>query len=106
MIIRSAKGANVNMGTLSEENSNAVALGNAKMNAHGDMVDRRGNITQKKEDIVQEYYKSSATVTHKISLKDAEALTPEQMMAKAKEMGVEVKVDPKRKPSRKISYDE
>lgn len=52
---RSAKGKEVNMEALMLANQNAVALGNAKMNARGDLLSKGGKIIKTREELALEY---------------------------------------------------
>jgi hypothetical protein len=83
--VRSAMGEMIDMAALASRNSHVVALGNAGMNARGDIVDRQGNVLKSRDVIVQEYYNSSPKrVTQTVSLKDLgdEILTPAQVIEK------------------------
>jgi hypothetical protein len=106
-IVRSARGEAVNMFTLASQNAGAVALGNANMNARGDIVDKSGNVLKSREVIVQEYYASNPkAVTQSVSLKDLgeEVLTIEQMRDQLEIEAPKVqKAQPKK---RKIIEDE
>lgn len=84
-IIRSMRGEQIDMSSLSAKNSHAVALGNANMNARGDIIDRGGKILKSRETVVQEYYRNNPkAVTQSVSLRDLgdEVLTPKEMWEK------------------------
>lgn len=98
-MVRTMKGEFIDMGALASLNSHTVALGNAGMNARGDIVDRAGNVLKSREVVVQEYYNSNPrAVTQSVSLKDLgdEVLTPQQVMAK-----LEGKIEEKKPASKK-----
>lgn len=83
--VQTAMGDWIDMAALSARNANVVALGNASMNARGDLVDRSGNVLKAREVIVQEYYnKNPKAVSQSVSLKDLgdEILTPAQVIEK------------------------
>lgn len=83
--VRTAMGDWIDMGALVARNSHVVALGNAGMNARGDIVDRQGNVLKSREVVVQEYYNSNPKrVSQSVSLKDLgdEVLTPAQVIEK------------------------
>ena len=84
-MIKSMRGEVLDMAAIAARNSHVVALGNASMNARGDIVDRSGNVLKSREVVVQEYYNSNPkAVTQSVSLKDLgdEVLTPAQAIAK------------------------
>ena len=105
-LVRTMKGEVIDMAALASRNGHVVALGNASMNARGDLVDRQGNVLKAREVIVQDYYKNNPkAVTQSVSLKDLgdEVLTPRQMAEQAEEAGLLPKRETKK---RKIVDDE
>ena len=54
------KGKPVDMGALLMMNQHAVALGNANLNARGDVLGQGGEIIQTAEQIAEEYYQQQA----------------------------------------------
>ena len=52
---RTYKGKTVDMGALRMANEQAVALGNAHMNARGDILGRGGRVIKTNEDLTREY---------------------------------------------------
>lgn len=52
---KSAKGKNVNMEALMLANQNMVALGNARMNARGDLLGSNGKVVKTREQLAKEY---------------------------------------------------
>lgn len=84
-MVRSMRGEVIDMSALAARNSTVVALGNAHMNARGDLIDKAGNVVKSREVIVQEYYNSNPrAVSQTVSLKDlgSEILTPAEAIAK------------------------
>lgn len=55
---RSMQGKAVDMESLAARNESMPAVGNVRMNARGDELGPGGTIIRKREDIVNEYYKS------------------------------------------------
>lgn len=55
-MVKSAKGKEVDMEALREANGNAVALGNANMNARGDLLGKGGRVVKLREDLAREYH--------------------------------------------------
>ena len=49
------KGKSIDMGALRMSNEHAVALGNAQMNARGDVLGKGGKIVKTNEDLTNEY---------------------------------------------------
>lgn len=83
-MVRSMRGEVVDMSAFASRNSTVVALGNANMNARGDLIDRSGKVIKSREVIVQEYYNSNPkAVSQSVSLNDLgnEVLTPAQAAA-------------------------
>lgn len=54
-MVKSRKGKDVNMQALVLANQYSVALGNARMNARGDLLGRNGEIVKTREELGQEY---------------------------------------------------
>lgn len=105
--VRSAMGEMLDMAALAARNAHVVALGNAGMNARGDIVDRQGNVLKTREVVVQEYYNSNPKrVTQSVSLKDLgdEVLTPQQVIEQLEGKLEEPKKAPAKK--RKIVEDD
>lgn len=69
MKVLSMRGVPVDMSRLIAQNEKAPALGNAKMNARGDIIGRNGEVVKKRETIVQEYYASPKAVKQ-VALRD------------------------------------
>jgi hypothetical protein len=70
MKVLSMKGKEVDMGLLMSRNETAVAVGNAGMNARGDLISRRGGaIIKTREAITQEYYAASPKAVKQVSLR-------------------------------------
>jgi hypothetical protein len=54
----SMRGKAVDMNRLIAQNSHKRALGNANMNARGDILDQNGTITVSRESVAREYHKT------------------------------------------------
>lgn len=110
MKIRTAKGEIIDMSALAARNDTVVALGNAGMNARGDIVDRAGRVLKTRDVIIQDYYNNNPrAVMQSVSLRDigSEVLTPQEAVTKldaaiseARSKKSDIKVEPK--PRRKI----
>lgn len=108
-MVRSMRGEVVDMSAFASRNSTTVALGNANMNARGDVVDRSGNIIKSREVVVQEYYNNNPkAVSQSMSLNDLgnEILTPAQAMAQIENSGGGAEVPKPTKRKRKIIDDD
>ena len=116
---RSFRGKEVDMLKLFHKNEKKIALGNARMNARGDIIGRGGIILKSREDQVKEYQEKIKEQEGTVGLKDPEALSdlekklrkvskPEKVVAKKK------KEEPKQEPiaepvpekEEEIIYDE
>jgi hypothetical protein len=91
MKITSMRGQSVDMARLIAQNSHKVALGNAHMNARGDLIGKDGLVTVMREDIARDYHKSNPKAVHQMPLrsinKEVVAFdTPAQALAKQKEI--------------------
>ena len=61
----SAKGREVSIDALRAANRNMVALGNANLNANGDLIDKKGKVLKTREELSLEYNtKMVDSVTH------------------------------------------
>ncbi len=83
--VTSLKGREIDITALREANAEKVALGNASMNARGDIVGRGGEIVRSKDDIVRDYYDSNpkAVTVSNVALNSIadEILSPQEAMA-------------------------
>jgi hypothetical protein len=65
------KGKELDIAHFLAVNGHQIALGNASMNARGDIVGRGGKVIRKREEVVQEYYernpKAAKPMPHAIS---------------------------------------
>lgn len=93
MKVTSMRGAVVDMARYMAQNEDAIAIGNAMMNARGDLVGPGGNIVKKREDIAAEYHAVNPKAVRKVALKDLESevfVSPAEAVAavtaKAKEL--------------------
>lgn len=89
MNIRSMKGRIVDMAKLVAQNETAIAIGNAKMNARGDLLGRGGEVIKKKEQVAQEYHKANPNAVKRVSLKSMQPdtfLTPDEAINELKKL--------------------
>lgn len=81
----SMRGRVVDMDALRAQNEGSVALGNARMNARGDILGPNAMIEVRREQIIQDYYKGNPQVAQPVSLKSAQPdvfETPAEAMAR------------------------
>lgn len=113
-MIRSMKGEMIDMAALAAQNSNVVALGNARMNARGDIVNKAGKVLKAREVVVREYYNANPkAVTQTVSLRDLSdeiaTLTPKQAVAAVDKVAAEQEAEPKKAEApkkRKVILDD
>lgn len=68
--VKSMRGVIVDMDALRAANEKTVAVGNAKMNARGDIMGHNGTIAVPREEIIRQVYNNSAQ-SQNVSLKPA-----------------------------------
>lgn len=73
-VYRTANGKMVDMTTLLLQNELTPAIGNVKVNARGDEIDSRGEITRSRADIMQDYNKLHTMVPQDEPPKQGSAL--------------------------------
>lgn len=76
MIVKSSKGRPVDFSQLAAQNEGKVALGNASMNARGDIVSPTGEILTTAQTAAQEYHRNNPNAVRQVSIRDlADATT-------------------------------
>lgn len=88
MKVRTMKGAILDFAQALAQNENSIAIGNAKMNAKGDILGPGGKVVKSREQIAREYHTANPKAVRKISLKDLEPdsfLSPSEAVAQARE---------------------
>lgn len=73
MKVTTMQGKVIDVGALMAQNETAVAIGNANMNARGDILGAGGQIVKRKEQVAQEYHKQNPNAVKSVSLKDIKA---------------------------------
>ena len=66
----SMRGKMVDMSSLMAQNENKRALGNANMNARGDIISSSGEIVSSSEQIIAQYNAANPRAVKQVSLKD------------------------------------
>lgn len=70
MRVKSKKGHELDMNLLIAKNENVLAVGNARLNARGDVVGLRGEILKSREDVAAEYHRMVAAPVKHVPLKE------------------------------------
>jgi hypothetical protein len=70
MKVKTMRGEMLDMGLLAAQNERAIALGNAKMNARGDIITSTGEIVKSREALSQEYHRAPKKAVRQVSLRD------------------------------------
>jgi hypothetical protein len=82
------RGVEINMAKYLAENETAVAVGNAGMNARGDMIDKSGRVIKSRAAIAQEYHAANPRAVKRVTslkdLADRPAMTLEEVSAAMK----------------------
>jgi hypothetical protein len=108
MKVKTMRGEMLDMSLLVAKNEKAVALGNAQMNARGDIVGPRGEVIKRREKVAQDYYAANPKAVKQVALRDISKevfVSPAEALAKALEKPTEVKqpaVNPTTQRKRKI----
>jgi hypothetical protein len=66
----SMRGQIVDMARLAAENADKPALGNASMNARGDLLGTKGQVVKSREDITRDYHVNNPKAVRQMSLRD------------------------------------
>lgn len=75
--VKTARGRNLNMAILAAQNEQTRAISNVPVNAKGDIIDNRGNVTVPREQVSKEYYKDNLTgIEESISIKEDKTEAP------------------------------
>jgi hypothetical protein len=102
------RGKMLDMGKLIAQNSHKKALGNAKMNARGDIIDPYGKVLVAREAVAREYHKTNPKAIKQVPLRNINQEvvtfdTPAQAVMKQKELLASQQASQQVKPKRKIS---
>ena len=81
----SMRGRTIDMDAMRAQNEESRAIGNAKMNARGDVLGQNGQIEVRREQIARDYYNRNPGAAKQVSLKPAVPdvfETPDQAIAR------------------------
>lgn len=108
----SMRGKQVDFARYYAEQGDAIALGNASLNARGDLINKNGDIVQTRAEIAAEYHRSGKSVKH-VSIKEVETYAnPQEAVAtlmaqhKQNEVKRQAAAEAKFSKGRKLSDDE
>lgn len=87
--IRTMRGKSLDVTAIQAKNETKVAIGNANMNARGDILGPGGKVKRKREEVAHEYHQNNPKAVRRVSLKEVTPdvfLTPAEVIAQAKSM--------------------
>ena len=73
MKVKTMRGELIDMGLLVAKNEKAIALGNASMNARGDIVGPNGEVLKARGIAAQDYYASNPKAVKQVALRNLSA---------------------------------
>lgn len=88
MKTQSMRGKEIDITALMIKHGNTPAVGNAKMNARGDIIGKGGKVITSREDLLKEYNKNNNKSVKQVSIKNIEnqILKPNEAVKLAREM--------------------
>jgi len=92
--VRSMRGKVVDMARLAAENSHQIALGNAGMNARGDLLGEGGAVIRSREQIARDYHTANPKAVRQVALRDINREVfehPTEVVAKAQQEARKIK---------------
>lgn len=81
MIHKTMRGKPIDFARLMAKHADKIAVGNASMNARGDVVDRRGVVVKPREELAREYHRHNPKAVRQQSIRDISQevfLTPDE----------------------------
>jgi len=101
--VKTAKGRMLDMGALAAKHEDTRAVSNLNMNARGDIIDNRGNVTISREKISKEFYKDNVpgADTEKISIKEDETVAEKKKTVEPPKPAPKKQATPKAKATPK-----
>jgi hypothetical protein len=70
--IKTMKGQTLDLTPILAKNQHTVAIGNANMNARGDVLGAGGKIVKRREEVVQDYHNKNPQAVRRVSLKEVQ----------------------------------
>lgn len=96
---RSYRGKEVDMVSLAKKHDRTIALGNAHMNARGDILGKGGRIVKTREEQLAEYYEGNRYSEKVVNMKDTESV--KEVETELKQLAEEDKKAMRAKPVNK-----
>lgn len=93
MKVTTMQGKVIDVGALMAQNETAIAVGNANLNARGDLLGAGGKVVKKKEQIAKEYHTRNPNSVKSVSLKDVQAdvfMSPMQAVEEGRRIKQEI----------------
>jgi hypothetical protein len=93
--IKTMKGKTLDLTPIVAKNQNTVAIGNANMNARGDVLGPGGVIVKRREEVAQDYHNANPKAVRRVSLKDVQPDTfpsPAEAIAQLKKQAQQAAV--------------
>lgn len=85
--VKTMKGKTLDLTPIMAKKQDTIAIGNANMNARGDILGPGGTIVKRREEVAQDYHNKNPKAVRRVSLKDVQAdqfPTPAEAMAQLK----------------------
>lgn len=105
--VRSMRGKVIDMARLAAENSHQIALGNANMNARGDILGHSGTVIKSREQMTRDYHTTNPKAVRQVALRDINREvfeSPAEVVARAQQQAKEAQeAQDARKTKRKIT---
>jgi len=102
--IKTMKGKTLDLTPILAKNQNTVAIGNANMNARGDILGTGGVIVKRREEVAQGYHNANPKAVRRVSLKDVQPDTfpsPAEALAQLKQNAQQSTVSTPARPTPK-----
>lgn len=93
MKVTTMRGVTIDIARFLEENADTPAIGNANLNARGDLIGPGGKVVKKREEIAAEYHSQNPRAVKRVALKDvaSESMSPAEAVAAARAEAQRVK---------------
>tara|TARA_B100000035_G_C21029606_1_gene567691 strand:- start:490 stop:858 length:369 start_codon:yes stop_codon:yes gene_type:complete len=106
--IKTARGKILDMGALATKHEQTRAVSNVPVNARGDIIDNRGNVTVPREEISKKYYEETVpgADTEEVSIKQEDETPKKKKTSKKKQEGpVEVSREMRERQDGSVYYE-
>lgn len=69
-MVKTVRGREINLTDLMHKNEDTVALGNARMNARGDILGKGGKVVKTREELATEYHTKNPNAVKNVALSE------------------------------------